>query len=147
MITVTPATAARLAFAVQPANTPTGVTLPLVTVQVQDAFGNLVTTDNTDPVTVGVAATLIYGLVFLTLNGLGYLPAHLVGTASSTVVANELHRRLTFHAEDRVGWLTTQIEAAGVAPMSRAMVGSAMLAIEPSSTHTAITTQIAMADQ
>ena len=66
-------------------------------------------------VIVGGAATLVYGLVFLTLSGLGYLPAHLAGTAASTVLANEMHRRLTFRADDRVSWLSAQIEAGGVA--------------------------------
>jgi hypothetical protein len=30
------------------------------------------------------------------------------------MMANELHRRLTFHADERVGWLTAQLEAGGV---------------------------------
>ena len=30
------------------------------------------------------------------------------------MLANELHRRLTFHAEDRVSWLSAQLEAGGV---------------------------------
>jgi putative flippase GtrA len=64
---------------------------------------------------VGGASTLVYGLVFLTLSGLGYLPAHLTGTVTSTVLANEMHRRLTFRAEDRVSWLSAQVEAGGVA--------------------------------
>jgi putative flippase GtrA len=66
-------------------------------------------------VIVGGAATLVYGLVFLALSGLGYLPAHLAGTVTSTVLANEMHRRLTFRAENRVSWLSAQIEAGGVA--------------------------------
>ena len=66
-------------------------------------------------VIVGGAATLVYGVVFLTLSGLGYLPAHLAATVASTVLANEMHRRLTFRAEDRVSWLSAQIEAGGVA--------------------------------
>ncbi|WP_324274623.1 hypothetical protein [Blastococcus brunescens] len=33
---------------------------------------------------------------------------------ASSVLANELHRRLTFRAEERVGWLAAQIEAGGV---------------------------------
>ncbi len=55
-VTVTAGPAAKLAFAAQPANTPTGVTLTAVTVQVQDAYGNLVTSDNSDQVTVGIAS-------------------------------------------------------------------------------------------
>jgi len=66
-------------------------------------------------VIVGGAATLVYGLVFLGLRELGYLPAHLTATVASTALANEMHRRMTFHAEDRVSWLSAQIEAGGVA--------------------------------
>lgn len=66
-------------------------------------------------VIVGSAATLVYGLLFVALGRLGYLPAHLAGTVASTVLANEMHRRLTFRAEERVGWLNAQIEAGAVA--------------------------------
>ena len=55
-INVMPAAAAKLSFGAQPVNTPTGDTLPAVTVQVQDQFGNLITSDNTDVVKVGVAS-------------------------------------------------------------------------------------------
>jgi streptogramin lyase len=48
---------AKLGFAAQPANTVTGATLsPAITVQVLDAYGNVVTSDNTDQVTVGIAS-------------------------------------------------------------------------------------------
>ena len=66
-------------------------------------------------VLVGSAATLLCGVLYVALGGFGYLPAHLVGTVASTVLANELHRQLTFRAEDRVNWLSAQIEAGGVA--------------------------------
>ena len=66
-------------------------------------------------VVVGGVATLLYGLVFLALGALGYLPGNVAGSVASTVLANELHRRLTFRAEDRVTWLTAQVEAGGVA--------------------------------
>jgi hypothetical protein len=55
-ITVTPGPAVKLSFAAQPVNTPTGVALPGVTVQVLDAAGNVITGDNTDAVTLGVAS-------------------------------------------------------------------------------------------
>jgi autotransporter-associated beta strand protein len=55
-ITVTPGTPAKLGFGTQPVNTPTGVTLPAVTVQILDSFGNVVTSDNSDAVTVGIAS-------------------------------------------------------------------------------------------
>ncbi|TKJ28540.1 hypothetical protein A6V29_00100 [Blastococcus sp. CCUG 61487] len=65
-------------------------------------------------VLVGGSTTIVYALLFIPLESNGYLTAHLVATAASTVLANELHRRLTFHAEDRVGWFTAQWEAGGV---------------------------------
>jgi hypothetical protein len=55
-LTVTPGPAVKLAFAAQPVNTPTGDVLPAVTVQILDQFGNVVTTDNSDSISLGVAA-------------------------------------------------------------------------------------------
>lgn len=65
-------------------------------------------------VLVGGSSTALYAALFLGLQGFGYLPAHVVGTVASSALANELHRRLTFRADERVGWLTAQIEAGGV---------------------------------
>jgi putative flippase GtrA len=65
-------------------------------------------------VLVGGSSTAVYALLFLGLNAFGYLPAHVVATVASSILANELHRRLTFRAEERVGWLSAQIEAGGV---------------------------------
>ncbi|WP_233488749.1 GtrA family protein [Blastococcus sp. TF02-9] len=66
---------------------------------------------------VGGSTTLVYALLFIPFRGLGYLAAHLIATVASTVLANEMHRRLTFHAEDRVGWFTAQVEASTVAAL------------------------------
>ena len=66
---------------------------------------------------VGGSTTLVYALLFIPLQTLGYLVAHLIATVASTVLANEMHRRLTFHAEDRVGWFTAQWEASTVAAL------------------------------
>jgi len=55
-VTVTAAPAAKLAFAAQPLSTPTGLVLPTVSVQVQDAYGNVITSDNSDSVTLAVAS-------------------------------------------------------------------------------------------
>lgn len=65
-------------------------------------------------VLVGGSSTALYALLFLGLQGFGYLSAHVVGTVASSILANDLHRRLTFHADERIGWLTAQIEAGGV---------------------------------
>jgi putative flippase GtrA len=63
---------------------------------------------------VGGSSTVLYALLFLALHSLGYLPAHIMATVLSSVFANELHRRLTFHADERVTWLTAQWEAGTV---------------------------------
>jgi uncharacterized repeat protein (TIGR03803 family) len=55
-VTITPGTPAKVAFAAQPQNTPTGDKLPPVTVNILDSFGNLVTSDNTDSVSISVAS-------------------------------------------------------------------------------------------
>ena len=65
-------------------------------------------------VLVGGSSTALYALIFLGLEGLGYLAAHVVATVASSITANEMHRRLTFRAEERVGWLAAQLEAGGV---------------------------------
>ena len=65
-------------------------------------------------VLVGGTSTAFYAALFLALGGYGYLPAHLVATVASSVLANELHRRLTFRADERVTWLAAQIEAGSV---------------------------------
>jgi putative flippase GtrA len=65
-------------------------------------------------VIVGGTSTAVYGLLFIALHGQGYLTAHLAATVASSILANEMHRRLTFRAEDRVSWLGAQIEAGGV---------------------------------
>jgi putative flippase GtrA len=63
---------------------------------------------------VGGCSTLLYATLFLALHPAGYLPAHVTATVLSSVFANELHRRLTFHADERVTWLTAQWEAGTV---------------------------------
>jgi uncharacterized repeat protein (TIGR03803 family) len=55
-VIVTAGPPSRVAFAAQPLSTPTGVALPAVTIQILDAYGNVVTSDNSDAVTVGVAS-------------------------------------------------------------------------------------------
>ena len=56
-LTVSPAAASKLLFGQQPTNANAGATIsPAVTVQVQDQYGNLVTSDNTDQVTVAIGS-------------------------------------------------------------------------------------------
>jgi putative flippase GtrA len=65
-------------------------------------------------VLVGASSTVVYATFYIALAPMAYLTAHLIATAASSILANEMHRRLTFRAEDRVHWLTAQVEAGGV---------------------------------
>ena len=66
-------------------------------------------------VCVGAASSALYALLYLLLDGLGDQPANVVGAIASSMLANELHRRLTFHAGQRVSWFTAQWEGGGLA--------------------------------
>ena len=70
--TITAAAVNQLAFAVQPANTTAGAALaPAVTVKIEDQFGNLVTSDNSDQVTLAATG-----------------PGSFTGASTVTVTAN-----------------------------------------------------------
>ena len=67
-------------------------------------------------VVVGVLSSALYAVAFVGLaGGFGDQTANLAGSIGSTLLANELHRRLTFHAGARVHWFTAQWEAGGLA--------------------------------
>jgi putative flippase GtrA len=76
----------------------------------EDAIGQFVRF-----VAVGGTSMLLYGVVLLVLHGLGTQPANLVGSLASTVLANELHRRLTFRAGAHVSPLAAQVQGSGMA--------------------------------
>ena len=72
-LTVNPAAATHIVFGQQPTNTAVGVAInPAVTVRMLDAYNNLVTTDNTDKVTITLASNSSGGT--------------LSGTATATVI-------------------------------------------------------------
>lgn len=79
-------------------------------------------------VLVGGTSTALYAVVFLAFQsfGLSYLPAHVVATVASSVLANEMHRRLTFHAGARVSWLTAQVEAGSVSLLGLVATSAAL---------------------
>jgi putative flippase GtrA len=66
-------------------------------------------------VVVGAVSSTVYALLFIGLGGFGDQPANLVGAIVSTLLANEMHRRLTFHAGQQVSWFTAQWEGGGLA--------------------------------
>jgi putative flippase GtrA len=81
-------------------------------------------------VTVGVSSSVVYFGLFLGLRGLGPVPANVVAFVLSSVLANELHRRVTFHAGGRVGWLTAQCEGGGVALAGLLVTSAALSALD-----------------
>jgi putative flippase GtrA len=64
---------------------------------------------------VGVVSSVLYALVYVALDWVGDQPANVAGAVASSMLANELHRRLTFHAGERVSWFTAQWEGGGLA--------------------------------
>jgi putative flippase GtrA len=66
-------------------------------------------------VLVGGLSSALYAVLFVVLGDLGDQAANIVGAIGSSALANELHRRLTFHAGERVSWLTAQWEGGGMA--------------------------------
>lgn len=79
---------------------------------------------------VGGTSNIAYVLLFLTMTAAGPLAANIVGSVVSTALANELHRRLTFHAAARVGWFTAQWEGGGLALGGLGISTAALAALE-----------------
>jgi putative flippase GtrA len=95
-------------------------------------------------VLVGGATTLVYAALFAALEGFGYLPAHVAATAVSTVLANEMHRRLTFHAGERVHWLTAQLEASGVTVIGLFLTSTSLGVLNALVPDARVLTQVAL---
>ena len=81
-------------------------------------------------VTVGVISSVVYFGLFLALRFAGEQVANLVGAVLSSMLANELHRRLTFHAGGRVSFVTAQVEGGGLAVASLIATSTALAALE-----------------
>lgn len=95
-------------------------------------------------VLVGVSTTLVYALLFAALQRLGYLTAHVAATAVSTLLANEMHRRLTFHAGERVHWLTAQLEAGGVTVIGLLLTSTSLGVLKSLVPDAGVLTQVAL---
>ena len=72
------------------------------------------------------------------------LPAHLISTVITTILVNETHRRLTFHAEGRVTWLTAQWEAGSVAVIGLVCTSAALTWLDSAAGSAPIWLQIAL---
>jgi putative flippase GtrA len=95
-------------------------------------------------VLVGGVTTLVYAALFAALESFGYLPAHVAATAVSTVLANEMHRRLTFHAGERVHWLTAQLEASGVTVIGLFLTSTSLGVLNALVPDARVLTQVAL---
>ncbi|WP_345771917.1 GtrA family protein [Geodermatophilus sabuli] len=95
-------------------------------------------------VLVGGATTLVYAALFVALTALGYLPAHLIATAASTALANELHRRLTFRAGERVHWFTAQWEAGGITVIGLFATSAALGVLDSTVDSVSVVIQVAL---
>lgn len=74
----------------------------------------------------GVLATSVQVLVFTLLAPSGALLAYVASWGLSTALANELHRRRTFRAGERVGPLTAQLEGGGLAVVGLLVTSAAL---------------------
>ncbi|MGY1712915.1 GtrA family protein [Geodermatophilus sp. SYSU D01106] len=81
-------------------------------------------------VLVGGSANLVYAALFLLFGRFGDQSANVVAVLASTALANELHRRLTFRAGDRVGWATAQWAGGGIAAVGLAVSSLTLAAVE-----------------
>jgi putative flippase GtrA len=79
---------------------------------------------------VGGLSNIGYFLLFMACYGGGPQIANLIGSVVSTAIANELHRRLTFHASNRVSWLTAQLEGGGLALAGLAITSGALALLD-----------------
>jgi len=95
-------------------------------------------------VLVGGTSTALYALLYVSLSDLGYLPAHLISTVVTTILVTESHRRLTFHAEERVHWLTAQWEAGSVAVIGLVCTTAALTWLDSAAGSAPIWLQIAL---
>lgn len=79
---------------------------------------------------VGGSSNIAYVLLFMAVHGIGPLVANLAGSIVSTVIANELHRQLTFRAAGRVDWFTAQWEGGGLALIGLLISTAALAGLE-----------------
>ncbi|MEV0856455.1 GtrA family protein [Nocardia fluminea] len=79
---------------------------------------------------VGGVSNIAYVLLFVTMHASGPLVANVAGSMVSTVIANELHRRLTFRAGTRVGGFTAQWEGGGLALLGLGISSAALAGLD-----------------
>ncbi|MFD4355906.1 GtrA family protein [Nocardia sp. NPDC058518] len=79
---------------------------------------------------VGGASNIAYVLLFMAVHDSGPLVANVAGSMVSTVIANELHRQLTFRAGSRVDGFTAQWEGGGLALLGLGISTAALAGLD-----------------
>lgn len=82
-------------------------------------------------VVVGGVSNVVYVLAFVAMRHNGSQLANIMGSLMSTALANELHRRLTFRAADRVGWFAAQWEGGGLAVLGLGLSATVVAILGP----------------
>ncbi|MBJ8345548.1 GtrA family protein [Antrihabitans sp. YC2-6] len=101
------------------------VRLPFLDLRGDSAFAQLIRF-----AAVGGLSNIVYFLAFVTLRDGGAQAANVVGVIASTALANELHRRVTFRAADRVKWYVVQVEGGGLALAGLIASSAALAAVQ-----------------
>ncbi len=91
---------------------------------------------------VGGVSSAVYALLYWLLNGLGDVPANVVGSVISSMLANEMHRRVSFHAGQYVGFLTAQWEGGALAVLGLVATSLALSWFNAVVTDPAILTEV-----
>jgi putative flippase GtrA len=91
---------------------------------------------------VGGVSSVVYALLYWLLNGLGDVPANVVGSILSSMLANEMHRRISFHAGEYVGFFTAQWEGGALAAVGLIATSLALSWFNAVATDPAVLTEI-----
>ncbi len=91
---------------------------------------------------VGGVSSALYALVYWLLNDLGDVPANVVGSVLSSMLANEMHRRVSFHAGKYVGFFTAQWEGGALAVLGLVATSLALSWFNTVVTDPAIVTEV-----
>ncbi|NMN98762.1 GtrA family protein [Antrihabitans stalactiti] len=105
------------------------VAVPRIRVPVFDVRGDSAIAQLVRFAGVGGLSNIVYFAAFFALASQGNQIANIVGAALSTALANELHRRMTFHASDRVTWFAAQWEGGALAVIGLAFSATAIAAL------------------
>jgi putative flippase GtrA len=95
-------------------------------------------------VMVGGFSSAVYALLFWLLHDLGGVQANVIGSALSSMLANEMHRRLTFHAGERVSWFTAQWEGGALAIAGMVATSLALSWFNDTVTNPAVIAELAV---